>query len=70
MLKVSVSSGYRDEKVNRAKFPSVSTSLEGPHTQEILARGDHVHQGKCFESGSQGWEHVSGERKANLDAPR
>lgn len=48
MLKVSVSSGYKDEKVNRAKFPSVSTSLEGPHTQEILARGDHDGTGQML----------------------
>lgn len=36
---VSVISGCRNEKVNRAEFPSVSTSLEGAHTQEILAHG-------------------------------
>lgn len=37
---VSVSSECGVEKANRAKSPSVSTSLEGPHTQEILAYGD------------------------------
>lgn len=69
-VNVSVSSEHGVEKANRATSPSISTSLEGPHTQEIVAHwGPMMHQGRCFESGSQGWEQVPGERKASLDAP-